>query len=218
MSSPFVAASHLNESGLHNAIHPRARARRREPDHLAFVRAIEEDRIIVTENTNDFRKRAAGVDLHPCLIILPSVARGGAAADGPRRRASGPAQPRAAAGCAGEFGADDREGRINSGRAAAMKAPNCGRNSMTIEELPDFPALLQVARSLWREGTARGAAVLVGAGFSWNATLFGRRRAKAPALGTLSKLMAKELYSDPNTAPADPQAADDTFARRSRRP
>ena len=37
--------------------------------------AIAEDRILVTENADDFRKLAAGVDLHPGLIILPSVAR-----------------------------------------------------------------------------------------------------------------------------------------------
>jgi predicted nuclease of predicted toxin-antitoxin system len=66
---------HLNETGLHDAIHPRDRGRLREPDHVVFARAIEEDRIIVTENADDFRKLAAAVDLHPGLIILPSVAR-----------------------------------------------------------------------------------------------------------------------------------------------
>ena len=66
---------HLNESGLHDAIHPRDRGRLREPDHVVFVRAIAEDRIIVTENVDDFRKLAAGVELHPGLIILPSIAR-----------------------------------------------------------------------------------------------------------------------------------------------
>jgi len=66
---------HLIELGLHDAIHPRDRGRLREPDHVVFARAIAEDRIIVTENADDFRKLAAGVDLHPGLIILPSVAR-----------------------------------------------------------------------------------------------------------------------------------------------
>jgi predicted nuclease of predicted toxin-antitoxin system len=66
---------HLNASGLHDAIHPQDRARLREPDHVVFARAIAEDRIVVTENADDFRKLAAGVDLHPGLIILPSVAR-----------------------------------------------------------------------------------------------------------------------------------------------
>lgn len=41
--------------------------------------------------------------------------------------------------------------------------------SMTIEELPDYPAIEQVNKALWRSGRTRGAAVLVGAGFSRNA-------------------------------------------------
>ena len=40
-----------------------------------FARAVQEDRIVVTENADDFRKLAASVELHPGLIILPSVAR-----------------------------------------------------------------------------------------------------------------------------------------------
>jgi hypothetical protein len=47
----------------------------RDQDHVVFARAIEEDRIIVTENADDFRKLAGSVDVHPGLIILPSVAR-----------------------------------------------------------------------------------------------------------------------------------------------
>jgi predicted nuclease of predicted toxin-antitoxin system len=66
---------HLSASGLHDAIHPRDRGRLRETDHVVFARAIAEDRIVVTENADDFRKLAARVDLHPGLIILPSVAR-----------------------------------------------------------------------------------------------------------------------------------------------
>lgn len=66
---------HLNKSGLHDAIHPRDRGRLREPDRVVFARAIAEDRIVVTENADDFLKLAAGVDLYPGLIILPSIAR-----------------------------------------------------------------------------------------------------------------------------------------------
>ena len=44
-------------------------------DRVVFARAIAEDRIVVTENADDFRKLAAGVDVHPGLIILPSIAR-----------------------------------------------------------------------------------------------------------------------------------------------
>jgi len=72
--SPTLS-QHLNHEGLHDAIHPRDRSRLRDPDHVVFARAIEEDRIIVTENADDFRKLASAVDLHPGLIIPPSVAR-----------------------------------------------------------------------------------------------------------------------------------------------
>jgi predicted nuclease of predicted toxin-antitoxin system len=58
---------HLNESSLHDAIHPRDRSRLREPDHLVLARAIAEDRIIVAENADDFRKLAASVDLSHLL-------------------------------------------------------------------------------------------------------------------------------------------------------
>jgi hypothetical protein len=37
--------------------------------------AIGEDRIIITENADDFRKLAARVELHPGLVIRPSVKR-----------------------------------------------------------------------------------------------------------------------------------------------
>ena len=66
---------HLNEDGLHDAIHPRDRGRLQDPDHAVFARAVQEDRIIVTENADDFRKLAASVAIHPGLIVLPSVAR-----------------------------------------------------------------------------------------------------------------------------------------------
>ena len=66
---------HLNEGGLHDAIHPRDRGRLQESDQVVFARAVQEDRIVVTENADDLRKLAANVELHPGLIILPSVAR-----------------------------------------------------------------------------------------------------------------------------------------------
>lgn len=71
--SPTLARF-LCEQG-HDAVHPRDRARLRDPDHVVFSNARHEDRIIVTENEADFRKLASAVDLHPGLIILPSVTR-----------------------------------------------------------------------------------------------------------------------------------------------
>ena len=40
-----------------------------------------------------------------------------------------------------------------------------------LSKLPDFPALRQLARALWHNGSIRGAALMVGAGFSKNAIL-----------------------------------------------
>lgn len=72
--SPSLS-QHINRDGMHDAVHPRDRARLRDPDHVVFARAVEEDRTIVTENSDDFRKLASSVEVHPGLIILPSVAR-----------------------------------------------------------------------------------------------------------------------------------------------
>jgi predicted nuclease of predicted toxin-antitoxin system len=46
-----------------------------DPDHAVLARCIAEERVIVTENVVDFRKLAARQDIHPELIILPSVGR-----------------------------------------------------------------------------------------------------------------------------------------------
>lgn len=72
--SPQIARR-LNEDGEHNAIHPRDMGRLGEPDHVVLARCLDEDRAIVTENAVDFRKLVARQDLHPGLVILPSVNR-----------------------------------------------------------------------------------------------------------------------------------------------
>ena len=40
---------------------------------------------------------------------------------------------------------------------------------MRIDQIPDYPALQQLGRALWKMGKARGAAIVVGAGFTKNA-------------------------------------------------
>ncbi|MCZ4341440.1 DUF5615 family PIN-like protein [Sphingomonadaceae bacterium G21617-S1] len=69
-------ARRLNETGEHDAVHPRDRGRLGEPDHVVLARCVAEDRVIVTENAVDFRKLVAREELHPGLIVLPSVGRG----------------------------------------------------------------------------------------------------------------------------------------------
>lgn len=74
--SPTLA-HRLNERGI-NALHPLDVGRREEKDHTVLRRCIEEDRIIVTENAVDFRKLVGRVEMHPGLIIFPSIDREGA--------------------------------------------------------------------------------------------------------------------------------------------
>ena len=74
--SPRIA-TRLNETGRHDAVHPLDVGRRGEPDHQISASCIAEDRVIVTENGRDFRQLVAGADLHPGLMILPSISREG---------------------------------------------------------------------------------------------------------------------------------------------
>lgn len=74
-----------------------------------------------------------------------------------------------------------------------------------IDSLPDYPALQQFARALWRDGTVRGAAVLVGAGFSKNAISPAKDTPTPPLWGDLCDAMVEQLYPGKrNSAPKDP--------------
>lgn len=64
----------LNEVGYH-AVHPRNYGRAGELDHEVLERCLAEDLTIVTENAVDFRRLIGSTELHPGLIILPSVSR-----------------------------------------------------------------------------------------------------------------------------------------------
>jgi hypothetical protein len=72
-----------------------------------------------------------------------------------------------------------------------------------IEQLPDFPAIQQIQSALWRKGESRGAAVLVGAGFSRNAVLPAPNSPKPPLWTDFYRIMATRLYPSGN-APFDP--------------
>ena len=78
-------------------------------------------------------------------------------------------------------------------------------NERTVADLPDYPSLAHLATALWNDGQARGAAVLVGAGFSRNAVLVGRDTRRPPLWADLSGAMAQVLYGDrAGDAPKDP--------------
>lgn len=74
-----------------------------------------------------------------------------------------------------------------------------------MKNIPDFPAVQKLARALWHEGTARGAAVLVGAGFSKNADRPARDTPEPPLWWDFARDMAAQLYpSSPQNIPSDP--------------
>jgi SIR2-like domain len=77
---------------------------------------------------------------------------------------------------------------------------------MNIRDLPDFVSLEHLARSLWRNGESRGAALLVGAGFSRFAKLAAADTPKPPLWSHLRKQMATEIYAGvpDHKIPADP--------------
>jgi predicted nuclease of predicted toxin-antitoxin system len=72
-----VLARRLNETGLHDAVHPRDLGRLGEPDHAVLQLCIRDSRTIVTVNARDFRRLIGAVELHPGLVILPAVDREG---------------------------------------------------------------------------------------------------------------------------------------------
>ncbi|MDR3483402.1 MAG: SIR2 family protein [Bradyrhizobium sp.] len=77
--------------------------------------------------------------------------------------------------------------------------------SYNIADLPDFPAFQQLARALWRNGSVRGAAVLVGAGLSKNAERVGDDTPEPPLWYELLKEMTARLYpNEPKLAPKNP--------------
>ena len=79
-------------------------------------------------------------------------------------------------------------------------------------DLPDFPALQQLARSLWHQGTARGAAVLVGAGFSKHAVRTADDTPEAPLWSELADRMAERLYGGrPDKSWKDPLRITEEF-------
>ena len=62
-----------------------------------------------------------------------------------------------------------------------------------IASLPDYPALQQLARALWRDGSVRGASILVGAGLSKNAERPGAASPEPPLWWELLEEMVERL-------------------------
>lgn len=76
---------------------------------------------------------------------------------------------------------------------------------MKIEELPDYPAVRSIARALWGTVETRGAAVMVGAGFSRFAQLPTADTPPPPLWSDFEIAMIQELYGEvPADAPRNP--------------
>jgi hypothetical protein len=76
---------------------------------------------------------------------------------------------------------------------------------MTINDLPDFPAIKQIADALWSTAEIRGAAVLVGAGFSRSAAVLPSPTSRKPPLWIhFSDAMRDALYPSGTGASSDP--------------
>lgn len=65
---------------------------------------------------------------------------------------------------------------------------------LDLSTLPDFPSLQQLARALWRNGSLRGAAILVGAGFSKSADRIGSDTPAPPLWAELMDELKVQLY------------------------
>ena len=76
---------------------------------------------------------------------------------------------------------------------------------MNIEQLPDYPAIKEIAAALWGTGEIRGAAVMIGAGFSRFAELPAATTSLPPLWNNFRDEMLAALYeANPGHAPSDP--------------
>lgn len=87
-------------------------------------------------------------------------------------------------------------------------APNCmpvtpNPPTIGIEHLADFPAVQQIQRALWGVSATRGAAVLIGAGFSRNAEFPAPNSPKPPLWSDFAREIADRIYPA-GGAPSDP--------------
>lgn len=74
---------------------------------------------------------------------------------------------------------------------------------MDISDIPDFPAVQQLANALWGQGSRRGVAAFIGAGFSKYAELSGADTPEPPLWTDLTERMVKQLYPHGSSVPRD---------------
>lgn len=80
-----------------------------------------------------------------------------------------------------------------------------GRSILKFDQLPDYPTFRDVQRALWGASPVRGAALMVGAGFSRLASPVASGAQPLPLWSDFADRMISELYpSKPADAPSDP--------------
>ncbi len=72
--SPAIGRA-LNAEGAHAVTHLRDLGGLGAPDREVLARCVGLDLVLVTANARDFRALVAAEDIHPGLIVLPSVGR-----------------------------------------------------------------------------------------------------------------------------------------------
>jgi hypothetical protein len=96
------------------------------------------------------------------------------------------------------------DGQLKQCEAACFITFSSGQiMSDDLKKLPDYPALHQLGRALWRDGSARGAALMVGAGFSRNAVLPGLDTKAPPLWSSLIDEMGEQLYPNSKDRPGN---------------
>jgi hypothetical protein len=85
--------------------------------------------------------------------------------------------------------------------------------NLKFDQLPDYPAFLDVQRALWGEAEIRGAALMVGSGFSRLATRVSGDAPLMPLWSDFQSRMTEKLYpSKPENAPYDPLRLAEEYA------
>ncbi|MXN66497.1 hypothetical protein GR183_16400 [Stappia sp. GBMRC 2046] len=80
---------------------------------------------------------------------------------------------------------------------------------INLKELADYPALLQLSESLWNLGKVRGAAIMVGAGFSRNAVRPSPLSPEPPLWSDFESRLKQKLYPNRKATPNALQLAEE---------
>lgn len=72
---PHKFAKRLSDRGYPDSIHPIHVGLRAKRDDALLLSAIDDDRIIITNNARDYRALLARAEIHPDAIMLPNAER-----------------------------------------------------------------------------------------------------------------------------------------------